>query len=723
MTRYAIWLDAHPRLAWLAVVAMTALAAFGATRVEFDVNLRNLFRSDDRRMEVLEELYRDFGSDDFDCVVLLRSEDMTAPAAAEAVGEIARRARTLPEVETVRTPLAHPAVAARLVSADRRSALILVRLVDTVDYLSYLDGGQCTLRRAVAESVEGTGVTAVLTGVPVIRAEILGTMQREQIRFMSFGSIAGAIIALLLFRSVVATVVVCTGALAGGLWTIGFFGLAGEPINPVNSAIPTLVLVVGLTDAVHLMHEFRVRRRNGTAVRDAARETLRVVGPACALTSLTTAIGFASLAAARIDVIERFGLAAAAGSVLTFAAVVSVVPLLVRTNLGGRAGMARSRHHADGGFIGFLLARARPVAVAGVFVTVLLAAASTQLVPSSSLQEGLPGRSPAAGAVRIIDGEFGGLMELIVRVEWDATMTLEHPVVLDTLARVHAVLESEALVGAPFSVLTVLGAVGGDDEPARKVRLLSRAPPGIVKRVVRPDLRRAVVTAPVPDSGTHVHAPVLDRLRTRLEAIDAETPLVKLVLSGTPVAVGRSADFMIEDLAVSLAIAAGVILVVMIVAFRSIVLGLVSLVPNVFPLVSAGALLVVTGRPLTITGVITFVVCLGIAVDDTIHVLTRVRRGVAGGLTVPDAVADALRSVGAALITTTAVLIGGFGTVLFSEMPMLSLFGELCCVALIAALVGDLVILPALLAVLLKGTTTPRAGRIPPGATTGPRRP
>jgi predicted RND superfamily exporter protein len=437
-------------------------------------------------------------------------------------------------------------------------------------------------------------------------------------------------------------------------------------------------------------------------VRTAAREAVRVVGPACALTSLTTAIGFASLAAARIDVIERFGLAAAAGSVLTFAAVVSVVPVLMASPLGARAGAARPRGEAGAAVVGVLIARARPVAVAGVVVTVLLAATSTRLVPSSALREGLPERSPAARAVQVIDDEFGGLMELIVRVEWDAALTIEHPDVLDTLRAVHAVLDEEPLVGQPFSALTVLEAIPGDDDPARKVRLLSRAPPGIVTRVLRPDLRRAVVTAPVPDSGTHVHAPMLARLQKRLEALDGASPSTSLVLTGTPVAVGRSADFMIEDLAVSLAIAAGVILVVMVVAFRSMVLGLISLVPNVFPLVSAGALLVLTGRPLTVTGVITFVVCLGIAVDDTIHVLTRVRRGIESGLTVAEAVAESLRSVGAALITTTAVLVGGFGTLLFSEMPMLSLFGELCCIALLAALLGDLVFLPALLKVLLR---------------------
>ncbi|MHC5113726.1 MAG: MMPL family transporter, partial [Planctomycetota bacterium] len=260
MNRYASWLDAHPRLASLAVVVAMILAGFGAARVEFDVNLRNLFRSDDRRMEVLEELYRDFGSDDFDCVVLLGADDVTTPDAVEVIGEIAGGARVLPEVETVRTPLTHPAVAARLVTEDRRWALVLVRLADHVDYLAFLDDADCTLRRAVADAVDGTDVTAVLTGVPVIRAEILGTMQREQIRFMAFGSLAGGIVALLLFRSLVAMAIVCTGSISGALWTIGFFGLIGEPINPVNSAIPTLVLVVGLTDAVHLMHEFRVRR-------------------------------------------------------------------------------------------------------------------------------------------------------------------------------------------------------------------------------------------------------------------------------------------------------------------------------------------------------------------------------------------------------------------------------------------------------------------------------
>jgi predicted RND superfamily exporter protein len=575
----------------------------------------------------------------------------------------------------------------------------------------------------VETSVAGAPVTAMLTGVPVLRAEILERLKREQVIFLVAGGLVGAAIALLMFRSVAATVIVTCATGTGTLWTLGLMGAVGEAVNPVNSVVPTLVLIIGFTDAVHMLHAARRGLRAGTQRRDAARRAIVEVGPACALTSLTTAIGFASLATARVDVIARFGLTAAGGAVMSFAAVLVVVPLLAGTWYGARiAGSPRTPiivqrgRRAGADALAAVLRHPRSIAVVGVLLTIALAGISTQLRASSSLREGTPSDSEAGRAVAVVDEHFGGVLSLIVLVEWADDAEGETARLLDVLAAVEGVLAAQPTLGRPLSLLDVLAALPGPaDDLAAKASLLPIVPAALRDRLYRPDRRRALVTANMPDTGTRAYAPVLASVRRDLEALQARAPGFTLTLSGNPVAVGVSSDLMVADLAKSLAVAAGVIGVVLMLAFRSVVLGLISIVPNAFPLVAAGAALVLAGHPLTVTGVICFCVCLGIAVDDTIHVVTRFRRERAAAVPVAAALDGTLRTVGAALLTTTATLVGGFACLLLSEIPLLRLFGVLCAIALLAALAGDLVLLPALLALTGPRTDPTEAARRVPG--------
>jgi len=138
-------------------------------------------------------------------------------------------------------------------------------------------------------------------------------------------------------------------------------------------------------------------------------------------------------------------------------------------------------------------------------------------------------------------------------------------------------------------------------------------------------------------------------------------------------------------------------LLVLTIALRSLTLGLVSIIPNAFPLLLNAGILSFLDKPLQITSVLTFSICLGIAVDDTIHFLIRFLRERKQGRNVHDSIVNAFESVGLALLITTAIIAGGFLAAMTSAMPGLVFFGALACSAMCAALIGDLVILPALL--------------------------
>ena len=123
---------------------------------------------------------------------------------------------------------------------------------------------------------------------------------------------------------------------------------------------------------------------------------------------------------------------------------------------------------------------------------------------------------------------------------------------------------------------------------------------------------------------------------------------------------------------------------------------MISVIPNLFPLAVVGGLLAFTGESLRITSVMTFNICLGLAVNDTIHVLVRFKREQKARDGVRPALRRTMDAVGIAMVANTAVLTGGFASLMFCRLPAIRLFGELSSIAMLAALVGDLIILPAM---------------------------
>lgn len=181
--------------------------------------------------------------------------------------------------------------------------------------------------------------------------------------------------------------------------------------------------------------------------------------------------------------------------------------------------------------------------------------------------------------------------------------------------------------------------------------------------------------------------------------LEREHPGFTVRVSGLYPVSARTSLQMIRSLGASLTVAALLILATLAVATRSAKLGIVCVIPNLLPLGMVCLFLVASERPLQFTTVTVLAVVLGLAVDDTIHVLAGVRRAQKAGANIEAAVATTLESVGSSLVITTALLVAGFGAVGLSRAPLMSLFGWLVAGALLVALVADLLILPALLRV------------------------
>jgi predicted RND superfamily exporter protein len=714
---------------------MTLLASWGVSRLEFDDVPRDVFRSSGDEYAELERFFADFASDDGDCLLVVEAPDIFSPPAAAALRELIERVKSIPGVRSVRSladvvvfdgrprsllpganaapaefsearrlALAHPLVRGQVLAEEGRTALVIARLDADRPGVDDIQPVTDALNRVAAEGSADGRIRVRVTGVPPIRVEIYDMVRRETRRFVVIGVTLSFLMALFLFRQFWAAIIVASAPILASFWTMGALGLVGERMNVINTVLPTLILVVGFADAMHLMMDIRHSLADGHTPLEAAKGAIGHLFLACLLTSGTTAIGFGALSLAEVDIIRRFGLAASAGCALSFTAVMTVVPLLASTRLGEHVRAAHSQDFLVRHFgifergLEWILNHAWRVTVVGTILVVLLCGSLSRLEPDNRLVEMIPRDNDTYRALRHLDRVMGGSLSVFVIVQWSAGQSLGDRVVLDAIQSVERLLEGKPPLRYPLSVLGLLKSLPGrDDDFAARVPLLELVPQDVRERYVRTDRRRALVTARLPDIGSARSRPLFAELDQELARIQEHAPGVRLALTGTTVVGSRSVHQMIVSLNQSLLGAALAIFGAIAIGFRSIRLAAISVLPNLLPMGATAALLVVSGLPLQMTSVMVFSICLGIAVDDTIHFLNRFQRELAIDGDVRASIQRAFRAVGSAVITTTLVLLTGFGSVLTSEMPSSRLFGWLSCTAFATAVLGDLILLPALL--------------------------
>lgn len=724
-----------------AAVALTLLTTYGLTRVGFDDSPRGIFRTDDEDYRVMEEVFAQFGSDENDCYFVVRSKRLFSAAAMRKLRNLVAKVEQVDGVESVSSlvdprlvvfdqpafgvmvprPLVPPPeefataadsekvrreirrhpLAGGMLGEDGNHTLLRVRLAGDELTITQIEPIQQRLLALAREFEEDGQFEIHLTGVPTIRVDGFNLVRKESKHFTLLCSLASFVMAVLILRSWQMVVVVCTASLVGVLWTIGLLGLVGEDIHALTVVLPMLVMVVAFTDSLHLVVDIRRSRAAGLSPPVASRDALRHQTAACGLTSFTTAIGFASLGVTRTEIVRRFGLACGMGAVVTFVAVIVLVPLLTSTRLGMGILPAKRGRRIDAAaataglaLINFVLRHRWAITCAGVLSAAAMAFTASRLTPEHEIKENLPDNSPSAIALDIVDEQFGGILPSFVLVEWPEHLTLTSPELQAALEDVHRICEESEATNHPVSLLTIRRSIPGSS--------FATLPKQALHRLARPEARRTVVICRSPERGASFHSRAFAELGARLKTLETVHPGFRFQPTGSAVVVSRNLGQMILDLTSSLGLASVVIFITLSLAFRSLRIGLICLIPNALPLLLTASLLVWSGEPLRFAGVIVFCVCLGVAVDDTIHVVNRYRRELLVVGDVDEALRRSVQSVGSALVITTLVLLVGFSITLTSAIPGNRMFGILACCAIASALLGDLIVLPAMLSCFAK---------------------
>lgn len=681
-----------------------------------------------------------FSLTDSHAVVVAESDDFFTPSGAKALRRVVDQLESLPHVRSVvwmdRVPILnifglpepllpretasqtrfdnarqkaiqHPLVMGQLLSADGRTLLLLVNFdffyVETDE--DCIEGLSRTAEAAIAD-IPDVAIDFSVTGRVPMRLTAWKAHDANLLKYQLIGYGMIAIMSLILFRGISAVIIVAVAPALGVFWTMGmlpYFDLQENPFNDV--ILPVLISLVGLTDGVHLMVHIRKLRAAGLATREAARQGVHEVGLACALTSLTTAIGFGSLSLASHETVREFGMCCVLGVLLTFISVVTTIPLLTSSWLGRNVHKGLEKSLIDknltriGSVVDFVLHRTLLFSLLGIGTTVVLGAVCLALRPDERRTEGLPTNAEPVLALQKMDRALGGLEFGEVGIHWSRKVKPNAREILEVVRKADDVLRQEALIGHPLSIRNLVDALPGDRNAVDRMSMLELLPPPLKRAFYAPENRYAKVIFRVQDVGIAKYGPVFERLQQELEQVDQQHPEFSVYLQESG-AVWRWRNLfqIVEDLLNSLGWASFIIFGVLTIAYRSLRIGLISIIPNLFPLVLSASFLVVTGQYLEMVSVCAFTICLGIAVDDTIHFLTRYTEERKRTDDEHEAIRRAFTGVGTALIMTTVVLLAGFCTVVLSESREHRIFAWMGGITIASALFGDLIFLPALLA-------------------------
>lgn len=542
-------------------------------------------------------------------------------------------------------------------------------------------------------------------GLPAARVSFIRITVGDQLRLFPLALLAMGLLLLALFRSVHGVIVPAVAAFSPVVVLLGAMALAGEPIGLVNQVFFTLIPALAVADAIHVVHRVHEELEGSSEPSRAEREAgivraLSAIGPACFMTSLTTVLGFLSLTTSEIGVLVRFGLWAAAGLGVAFAGVLTLVPALlglfrVRPLRRGSSGPLE---RALGHVVGPVLRHPRVTVGAFLGLTVAAAGLASGVVVDNELTTMLPQSSETSGSNQILDEKLGGVLPFAVLVEGD----------VETAAGLAALARLEAWLLAQPSVRTV-------QSPVVLYRSLHQAVTGEVglpatdaavaqyRELLDDKARAAVVQGGrarlllgVRDQGGKALLALAEQLEDQARAELGPLGLEPQI-TGTAYAVFRRLGHLTGDLRLGLLVAFLTILGCLVVAFRSFRLIALATLPNALPLLLGVAVVAGAGWWLDLGPAVIFTVALGIAVDDTVHILARFQAEQSRGAGIDEALESAVRHAGRAVVVTSVVLACGFLIHTQSSFIGIIVIGWLGTTVVISALACDLLLLPALL--------------------------
>lgn len=566
------------------------------------------------------------------------------------------------------------------------------------------------------------------SGLPLIRSLSGDLMKKEFVQFLFLSLLITTVILILVFRAGYPVIFPIVVVLLGVTWALGTMVMFHYEITILTGIIPALVVIIGVPNSIFILNKYYYEFSHQHNKQAALLTTIEKVAITTFIANVTTAIGFFVLYFTASELLLQFGLVASIAIMLTFALSLVLIPIIFSylpdpkgklTGIKDRQGMRSLLSKID-----YVVHNHRTAIYVLTVLMVLVGFYGLQKINVNSfVVDDLPKSSNTIGDLRFFEANFKGVLPLEVSIDSKRKNGVMNEVFIRKVEKLEGLISSYSEFSHSLSLIQALkfstqAFYGGNStfyrlpegfETPFIISYAGKSGKGtgasILHNYLDSNRRFTRATFQMIDVGSHRMNQVLANIQPRIDSI-FDPHKYHVELTGSSMIFIKGANYMVKNLYQSLALAILLIAGVMWILFRGLRMILISLLPNLIPLVITAGIMGFFGIPLKPSTILIFSIAMGISSDQTIYFITRYRQELKYTKhSISKIVSDTIRETGISMVYIAITLFFGFGIFSFSSFGSVSALGILLAVTLLVAMACNLVLLPAFLLSLEKRVT------------------
>lgn len=563
-----------------------------------------------------------------------------------------------------------------------------------------------------------TNLDIRVSGMPYIRTLNAQLIADEIIWFVLAALGVTSFIFFLFFRSLRATFIALIVVCVGVMWSLGIIGALNYEITALTALIPPLIIVIGIPNCIFLINKYqREVKLHGNKVKSLQR-VITKVGNATLMTNVTTASGFATFIFTESSLLKEFGIVASLSILSIFVLCLLIIPIIYSF-----LPHPKERHleHLNkrwiGGFVNWIerMVKHERIAIYSVALVLLIVSiiGIYKIKISGTIIEDMPQDSEFVGDIRFFEDEFNGIMPLEFVIDTKRKQGVMKLATLKRMDELQELIDEIPELSKPISVVDLVkyskqayynGNTNFYQLPTSQENsfILSYAKNStsevdLLKNFVDSTGQYARITTFMKDIGTDKMERIEEDLQIKIDKLFPKEQY-NVTMTGKALVFQKGTEYLVKNLAISLSLAIFLIALFMAYMFKSARMIVVSLIPNLIPLLITAGLMGYLGVPIKPSTILVFSIAFGISVDDTIHFLAKYRQELqANNWKIKTSVYGALREAGVSMFYTSIVLFFGFSVFTISSFGGTVALGALVSATLLFAMLSNLLLLPSLL--------------------------
>ncbi len=579
------------------------------------------------------------------------------------------------------------------------------------------------LKTLISDFEAESGLDVRVSGMPYIRTMNAQNIIDEIGSFILAALLVTSLIFFFFFRSFRATFISICVVVIGVMWAFGTLGLLRYEITVLTALIPPVIIVIGIPNCIFLINKYQQEvNKHGNQAKSLQR-VITKIGNATLMTNVTTAAGFATFIITDSTLLTEFGIVASLNILGIFILSLLIIPIVSRI-----MPLPKTKHlkHLNkkwiDGFVNWMERMVRHHRIAVYFVSIALLVASVigiyQIEISGSPIEDMPKKSEFVEDIRFFESEFDGIMPVEVVINTNQRNGVLKPATLRRMDQLDAYIEETPELSRPVSVVNLVkySKQAFYNGIPKYYQLPTSQESNFILNIARKSKDNGNLLKSFVDSSgqvarmtTYMRDVKTDRMEDieagLLQEISKVFPADRydVFLTGKALLFLKGTKYLVRNLLMSLGLAILLIALFIAYLFRSFRMIVISLIPNVLPLIITAGIMGFVGVPIKPSTILVFSIAFGISVDDTIHFLAKYRQELATHhWRIQKSVYASLRETGVSMFYTSIVLFFGFSVFIISNFGGTVALGALVSATLLFAMLANLILLPSLLLSLEK---------------------